>query len=196
MCFVARFQLWAHMPFVKWVRGCLDRNSTTRYHKPRFGRMANIEDSITPCAHAITLIHLCRPDLAPIVAHIFPGIVCGLVACSAKTLGLSDVDTISASLYQDDTWSHHQMETFSALLALCAGNSKGQWMRNFDAFFRALSHTWVRYPGFSGHGVKCPILTTVVPGFSGDLIGCTIRSKWSPFGDLYLARKKKLLCVK
>ena len=20
-----------------------------------------------------------------------------------------------------------------------------------------LSHTWVRYPGFSGHGVKCPI---------------------------------------
>ena len=28
-----------------------------------------------------------------------------------------------------------------------------------------LSHTWVRYPGFWGHGVKCPILTTVVPGF-------------------------------
>ena len=28
-----------------------------------------------------------------------------------------------------------------------------------------LSHTWVRYPGFSGHGIKCPILTTVVPGF-------------------------------
>ena len=59
-----------------------------------------------------------------------------------------------------------------------------------------LSHTWVRYPGFSGHGVKCPILTTVVPGFSGDLIGCTIRSKWGPFGDLHLARKKSSLCVK
>ena len=58
-----------------------------------------------------------------------------------------------------------------------------------------LSHTWVRYPGFSGHGVKCPILTTVVPGFSGDLIGCTIRSKWGSFGDLYLARKN-LLCVR
>ena len=55
--------------------------------------------------------------------------------------------------------------------------------------YRPLSHTWVRYPGFSGHRVKCPILTTVVPGFSGDLIGCTIRSKWVPFGDLYLARK-------
>ena len=55
--------------------------------------------------------------------------------------------------------------------------------------FHHLSHTWVRYPGFSGHGVKCPILTTVVPGFSSDLIDCTIRSKWDPFGDLYLARK-------
>ena len=42
--------------------------------------------------------------------------------------------------------------------------------------------------------VTCPILTTVVPGFSGNLIGCTIRSKWGPFGDLYLARKN-LLCV-
>ena len=59
---------------------------------------------------------------------------------------------------------------------------------------RYLSHTWVRYPGFAGHGVKCPILTTMVPGFSGNLIGCTIRSKWGPFGDLYLARKN-LLCV-
>ena len=58
-----------------------------------------------------------------------------------------------------------------------------------------LSHTWVWYPWFSGHGVKCPILTTVVPGISGDLIGCTICSKWGPFGDLYLARKN-LLCVR
>ena len=57
-----------------------------------------------------------------------------------------------------------------------------------------LSHTWVRYPGFSSHGIKCPILTTVVLGFSEDLIGCTIRSKWGPFGDQYLARKN-LFCV-
>ena len=62
------------------------------------------------------------------------------------------------------------------------------------AFPSMLSHTCVRYPGFSGHGVKCPILTTVVPGFSGDLIGCTIQSKWGPLRDLYLARKN-LLCV-
>ena len=61
---------------------------------------------------------------------------------------------------------------------------------NVDVGYVLLSHTWVRYPGFSGHGVKCPILTTVVPGFSGDLIGCTIQSQWGPFGDLHLARKK------
>ena len=76
----------------------------------------------------------------------------------------------------------------SALLAPC--DKTHRW----PVCFPRLSHTWVRYPGFSGHGVKCPILITVVPGFSGDLIGCAIRSKWGPFGDLYLARKH-LLCV-
>ena len=50
--------------------------------------------------------------------------------------------------------------------------------------------TWVRYPGFSCHEVQCPILTTVVPGFSNDAIGWSSRSKWGPFGDLYFARKK------
>ena len=41
------------------------------------------------------------------------------------------------------TWGRHQMETFSALLALCAGNPpvidgfphKGQWRKAFDVFF-------------------------------------------------------------
>ena len=55
---------------------------------------------------------------------------------------------------------------------------------HFDGLVQ-LSHAWVRYPGFSDHGVQCPILTTVVPGFSGDLIGRSSQSKWSPFGDLY-----------
>ena len=36
-----------------------------------------------------------------------------------------------------------------------------------------LYHTWVRYPGFSGHEIQCPIQTTAVPGFSGDRIWCT-----------------------
>ena len=35
-----------------------------------------------------------------------------------------------------------------------------------------LSHSWVRYPGFSVHEVQCSILTTVVPGVSDELIGC------------------------
>ena len=65
---------------------------------------------------------------------------------------------------------------------------------NYPWWKKVLSHTWVQYPGFWGHGVKCPILTTVVPGFFGDLIGCTIRSKWGPFGDLYLAWKS-IFCV-
>ena len=72
------------------------------------------------------------------------------------------------------------------------------WKRVLSHWFLVqyydLSHTWVRYPGFSSHGVKCPILNTVVPGFSGDLNGRTIWSKWGPFGNLYLA-KKNLLCV-
>ena len=59
-----------------------------------------------------------------------------------------------------------------------------------------LSHTWVQYPGFLGHGVKCPILTAVVPGFSGNMIGCTIRRKWGPFGDPHLAIKNLFLCVR
>ena len=50
------------------------------------------------------------------------------------------------------TWWRHQMETFSALLALCAGNSlvPSQWpvTRSFDVFF-GLRNGWVnnREPG-------------------------------------------------
>ena len=77
---------------------------------------------------------------------------------------------------------------------LDTGKVRGYFHFCMNIFLFHLSHTWVRYPGFSGHGIKCPILTTVVPGFSGDLIGCTIRSKWGPFGDLYLARRNRL-CV-
>ena len=42
------------------------------------------------------------------------------------------------------------------------------------------------------HEVQCLIQTTVVQVFSGDLIGCSIRSKWGPFGDLLLANRKYL----
>ena len=33
--------------------------------------------------------------------------------------------------------------------------------------------------GFRGHEVQCPIQTTVVPGFSGDLIGFTANEGYS-----------------
>ena len=49
----------------------------------------------------------------------------------------------SLSLFQRNTWWRHQMETFSALLAICAGNSPvpGDFpaqrpvTRSFDVFF-------------------------------------------------------------
>ena len=37
--------------------------------------------------------------------------------------GAQDIRSYSCQLYNRNTWWRHQMETFSALLALCAGNS-------------------------------------------------------------------------
>ena len=45
-----------------------------------------------------------------------------------------------------------------ALKCLEGANIFFQW-HNFYILIM-LSHTWVRYPGFSGHVVKCPILTS------------------------------------
>ena len=49
----------------------------------------------------------------------------------------SDDITLSYMQCPDTTWWRHQMETFSALLALCAGNSprKGQWRGALIFFF-------------------------------------------------------------
>ena len=71
--------------------------------------------------------------------------------CWLKTTAVSNTNTLemlkSIALrhcYGDEyPWWRHQMETFSALLALCAGNSPvtsefpSQWpvMRSFDVFF-------------------------------------------------------------
>ena len=56
-------------------------------------------------------------------------------------------DTLT-SLYYSFTWWRHQMETFSALLALCAGNSpvpvnsphKGQWL---GALMFSFIYAWI-----------------------------------------------------
>ena len=58
--------------------------------------------------------------------------------------------TQSASLFSK-TWWRHQMETFSALLALCAGNSsvpvnslhKGQWRGALIFFFHLHLNKWL-----------------------------------------------------
>ena len=47
--------------------------------------------------------------------------------------------TVKDLFHRDTTWWRHQMETFSALLAICAGNgefpAQRPVTRNFDVFF-------------------------------------------------------------
>ena len=57
-----------------------------------------------------------------------------------------------------------------------------------------LSHTWVRYPGFWGHGVKCPILTTVVPGFPAIWLAVPFGANGAHLGICTLP-EKNLFCV-
>ena len=81
------------------------------------------------------------------------------------------------------TWWRHQMETFSALLALCAGNSlvtgefPAQWpvTRNFDVFFYL--HLKKRLSKQSGRWC----------------FGTPSRSLWRHCNDLYLFVKKRSL---
>ena len=58
----------------------------------------------------------------------------------------------------------------------------------------ALSHTWVRYPGFWGHGVKCPILTTVVPGFPAIWLAVPFGANGAHLGICTLP-EKNIFCV-
>ena len=57
-----------------------------------------------------------------------------------------------------------------------------------------LSHTWVRYPGFWGHGVKCPILTTVVPGFPAIWLAVPFGANGAHLGICTLP-EKNIFCV-
>ena len=57
-----------------------------------------------------------------------------------------------------------------------------------------LSHTWVRYPGFWGHGVKCPILTTVVPGFPAIWLAVPLGANGAHLGICTLP-EKNIFCV-
>ena len=57
-----------------------------------------------------------------------------------------------------------------------------------------LSHTWVRYPGFWGHGVKCPILTTVVPGFPAIWLAVPFGANGAHLGICTLPEKIFFVC--
>ena len=57
-----------------------------------------------------------------------------------------------------------------------------------------LSHTWVRYPGFSGHGIKCPILTTVVPGFPAIWLAVPFGANGAHLGICTLQEKILFVC--
>ena len=54
------------------------------------------------------------------------------------------------------------------------------------------SHTWVRHPGVSGHGIKCPILTTVVPGFPAIWLAVPFGANGAHLGICTLP---EILCV-
>ena len=76
---------------------------------------------------------------------------------------------IAARLSSGISWWCHQMETFSALLAICEGNSphKGQWRRVLMMF--SLICAWITYWGnnreagdFRRHRIHCDV-TVCVP---------------------------------
>ena len=58
----------------------------------------------------------------------------------------------------------------------------------------SLSHTWVRYPGFSGHGIKCAILATVVPGFPAIWLDVPFGANGTHLGICTLPEKKLFVC--
>ena len=60
---------------------------------------------------------------------------------------------------------------------------------NIKNTFYVLSHTWVRYPGFSGHVVKCPILTTVVPGYPAIWLAVPFGANGAHLGICTLSEK-------
>ena len=69
-------------------------------------------------------------------------------ACFMMTSSNGNIFRVTGHLWGGGTWWRHQMETFSALLAICAGNSpvpvnsphKGQWRR---VLMFSLICTWI-----------------------------------------------------
>ena len=91
-------------------------------------------------------INTCNPGSTLICLHRLTGIRAWMSNCIA--LLLWDIIIHSCSHV---TWWRHQMETFSALLAICAGNSpvtvefpaQRPVTRSFDVFFNLRIYRWV-----------------------------------------------------
>ena len=69
-----------------------------------------------------------------------------------------------------------------------------RWNHMIFCLNNTLSHTWVRYPGFSGHVVKCPILTTVVPGFPAIWLAVPFGANGAHLGICTLSEKIFFVC--
>ena len=148
-----------------------------------------------------------KPLSEPMLTHISVGHVASignneLSQVSANYLKIrhpliSSAWSSNELLCQGTTWWRHQMETFSALLAICAGNSPatGEFpaqrpaTRNFDVFFdlrlnkRLSKQSWGWWPSYLHNGTSYTGKTSLhwiraVP--------CFIKSIWCWSMALYM----------
>ena len=114
-----------------------------------------------------------------------------------------DFPRLHAKSISNIAWWRHQMEPFSALLTLCAGNSPvtGEFpsqrpvTRNFDVFFHlCLINGWVinRKTGdLRRHRAHYDVIVmdTVAPTFSGGLIARAMHDKSGLLVDFFIDNK-------
>ena len=78
------------------------------------------------------------------------------------------------------TWWRHQMEIFSALLAMCAGNPHGEFptqrpvTRSFDVFFDLRRSKWLSKQSWGGgQRVEAQVLINMVTSSNGNIFRVT-----------------------
>ena len=126
-------------------------------------------------------------------------------------LSLSFLHTIFRLVCYCSMWLYFSQGSWLSLMARCKSNLRNYTQNIFPIWITVnevkfytkgkledqldvLSHTWVRYPGFSGHGVKCPILTTVVPGFLAIWLAVPFRANGAHSGICTLPEKIFFVC--
>ena len=135
--------------------------------------------------------------LMTILKWILPDHNTSTKACVQVSMHTPSVFTEIAEEF--DAWWHHQMETFSALLAICAGNSPvpGEFptqmpvTRSFDVFFDLRLNKWLSKQSWDWwfETLSCPLWrhcngTWSHPPFAWDYI--LRASKLSFHGILFL----------